>query len=373
MSLSTDDLRRLDALYETLREKSENQLGYPVNLNYDYSDLYRFFAFTINNVGDPFQNGLYRINTREFEREILAFFAELYHAPRDDFYGYVTNGSTEGNIYGLYLAREAFPKGLLYYSGDTHYSIPKAARLLKIPAVVVASQENGEMDYAALEEKLQANGQEPPIIVANIGTTMKGAVDRPEEILRILERNSIREFYIHCDAALGGLVLPFLDRAPLFDFRLPIGSVCVSGYKMLGAPMPCGIVLARKSDVERIKEHIEFLDIPDTTIAGSRNGHSVLFLWYSLRKLGVEGFREMLQDCIRVKEYALARLSEISRRAYANEYSIVVIIKRPSVEVTKKWQLAVQGDIAHIVFMPHVSTKHIDALMEDLRKERGLL
>lgn len=367
--LSPKDREHLRVLYDTLSERSKKQLGYPVNLEYDYSELYRFFSFTINNVGDPFKDGLYRINTREFEREILDFFAELYHAPRDNFYGYVTNGSTEGNLYGLYLAREALPDSVVYFSSDTHYSIPKAVRLLGMKAVIIKSTTSGEIDYKILEEAILAKMESPPIIVANIGTTMKGATDHPQKILDILSGNSIRKFYIHCDAALGGLVLPFLDGAPFFDFRLPVGSISVSGYKMSGAPMPCGVVLAHKDDMERIKHHIEFLGVPDTTISGSRNGHSVLFFWYSIRMFGLAGFRKMVERCIETKEYALERLKEISWDAWAEKYSVVVVLKRPSEHIAKKWQLAIQGDIAHIVLMPHVSKEQIDALVDDLRED----
>ena len=33
-------------------------------------------------------------------------------------WGYCTNGGTEGNMYGLFLAREIYPKGIVYYFKD---------------------------------------------------------------------------------------------------------------------------------------------------------------------------------------------------------------------------------------------------------------
>lgn len=252
--ISHEDKERLDTLCETFIKKSEKVLGYPANFIYDYSHLYRFFQFTINNVGDPFTEGLYGINTRSFEREVISFFADLYHAPKDDAWGYVTNGGTEGNMYGIYIARESLPDGIVYFSQDAHYSIWKITRALNIPAVKVKSQENGEMDYKDLEEKLNENPGMPPIIVATIGTTMKGAIDRVEKIVDIFHRNAIEKFYIHCDAALGGMILPFASEAPIFDFQLPIGSISISGHKMIGCPVPCGVVIARKKMLRKLKD-----------------------------------------------------------------------------------------------------------------------
>lgn len=367
--ISSEDKERLNALYGVFTKRSEKVLGYPANLLYDYRDLYRFFAFTINNVGDPFVEGLYDINTHAFEREVVSFFATLYHAPQDDYWGHVTNGGTEGNMYGLYLARESLPSGIVYFSQDTHYSIKKAVKVLGMPSNIIKSQENGEIDYKDLEEKIKIEHKKPPIVVANIGTTIKGATDRTEKIADILRRNAIQEFYIHCDAALGGMILPFVDNAPIFDFRMPIGSISLSGHKMIGSPVPCGIVIARKRDVERVQQHIEYIGAPDTTLSGSRNGHTVLFLWYAIQRFGVQGFQKMIASCLDVTKYALEKLKEISWDAHAEEFSVIVVMKRPSEKITKKWQLAVEGDIAHLLIMPHVSKKQIDAFVEDLKQE----
>ena len=46
----------------------------------------------------------------------------------DDYWGSVGASGTEGNLWALYLAREAFPAARLVYSREAHYSIPKAAR-----------------------------------------------------------------------------------------------------------------------------------------------------------------------------------------------------------------------------------------------------
>ena len=368
--ISSENKERLDALYDTFVKRSKRVLGYPANFLYNYTDLYRFFAFTINNIGDPFVQGMYDLNTHIFEQEVVSFFARLYHAPEDTYWGYVTNGGTEGNMYGLYLARESLPNGMAYFSEDAHYSIRKAVRVLNIPNKQIKSQKNGEIDYEDLEKKIKAGPKRPPIIVANIGTTIKGATDRIEKITILLHRNAIQKFYIHCDAALGGMILPFVDNAPLFDFRMPIGSISISGHKMIGSPLPCGVVIARKKDVERIQQYIEYIGAPDTTLSGSRNGHSVLFLWYAIQRLGYEGFKKNITSCLDMTKYTLEQLKKIQWDAWAEEFSVTIVIKLPSRKLINKWHLVAEKDIAHLLIMPHISKAHIDALIKDLEQEQ---
>ena len=128
-SLATEDARRLDELYAQFEELNPRSIGYPCNQTWDYSSLFRFLEFSANNVGDPFQGSLFRMNTHEIEREVVAQFGEFARAEPDSCWGYVTTGGTEGNMYGLYLARELFPEGIVYFSEETHYSVAKILRL----------------------------------------------------------------------------------------------------------------------------------------------------------------------------------------------------------------------------------------------------
>jgi histidine decarboxylase len=364
--LPKKDEKRLNTLYETLCERAGSFLGYPSNTSYDYAGIEKFLSLPINNIGDPFDGNLYGVNTHEFEREVLDFFAKLYHIPKKDYWGYVTHGGTEGNMYGLYLAREMCPGGIVYFSEDTHYSVPKIVRVLGMTHIVVRSQPKGEMSYDDLREILRMNRDKPVIILANIGTTMKGAVDNIGKIEEVLHENAIRQSYIHCDAALGGMILPFVKGAPVFDFRAQIDSIAVSGHKFIGMPFSSGVVIAKKHNVERVKTAIEYIGAADTTISGSRNGITPLMLWMAIRRLGQKGFKEQVTRVLRLTEYTVEQLTQKGWEAWANSYYNTVVIKRPSKKVIKKWQLAVQGDIAHIIIMPHTKKEQIDGLIADL-------
>lgn len=91
---------------------------------------------------------------------------------------------------------------------------------------------------------------------------MKGAVDDLDKVLKILEECGYPEdrFFIHCDGALFGMMLPFIKDAPMVTFSKPIGSVSVSGHKFVGVPMPCGVVITRMRHVRKLSSDIEYLN-----------------------------------------------------------------------------------------------------------------
>eukprot|EP01082_Thalassiosira_pseudonana_P008426 g7394.t1 g7394 contig24:518645-520272(+) len=278
-----------------LKRKSSVHFGYPYNLMYNHEELYEFMKYSINNLGDPFITSNYGVHSRQFECSVIDFFAKLWKAEPDSYWGYVTTCGTEGNLHGILLARECHPDGILYSSRETHYSVFKAARYYRMDAKAIPTLPMGEIDYDALQSEIAKNRDRPVIINVNIGTTVKGAVDNLDRILRILKTLGIprERFHIHCDGALFAMMMPFVDWAPEVSFQKPIDSIAVSGHKMLGCPMPCGIALTRKEHVKKVEQKIDYLNSVDTTIMGSRNGQAALYLWYSLRKRELPVLRGM--------------------------------------------------------------------------------
>jgi histidine decarboxylase len=290
---------------ELAYERSEYFIGYPIATDFDYSELYPLLKLPLNNVGDPFIESTYDLNSRSLELEVLKFFAEIFKAPADNWWGYVTNGGSEGNLYALYLARELYPDGIVFYSEATHYSVQKNIQLLNLRSIVIRSDEFEQIDYHDLAEMVQMHREKPVIILANIGTTMTEAKDDLKEIKAILRRFAIKSHYIHCDAALAGTYSALLELEPGFDFSFGADSITISGHKFIGSPLPCGLVLVKKNYKDRIGKAIPYIGTMDTTISGSRNGHTPIFMWYAIKRFGVEGLRTRALDCLSLAEWIL--------------------------------------------------------------------
>ena len=368
---------------QQLKDRTYLHMGYPYNLDYDYSSLHHLVDFSINNLGDPFIESNYGVHSRAFEIAVLDWFADLWHIPRDDYWGYMTACGTEGNLHGIWMGRENLQRAhpgsqiCVVSSKDAHYSVWKAARMFCMTPHAIDSQSNGEIDYQELKNTLKTLKQLNafPVIVANIGSTIKGAVDDIDKILNVLHDtgfNHDHDFFLHLDGALFGIMMPYMERSRntqhTIDFQAKQGihSISVSGHKFLGSPVPCGVVITRKSLIQPLSQDISYIASRDATILGSRNGHAPIFMWYALVKKGDHGIQEDVRACIENAKYLADRLkSRNIPDILLNELSSTVVFPRPSnEEFIKKWQLACDKDICHVVVMPNVQKSKIDEFVD---------
>jgi histidine decarboxylase len=248
-------------------------LGYQANQDIEFqNETSGFLDYHVNNIGDPFTKqsknpdfpepiryGNFSINSKIMERAVLDYYAKLWHAtPRkendpqkpDSYWGYILSmGSSEGNIYGLWNARDYLsgrqlevdkdpnklgrtkylePKQeatnggtnsytpIAFFSEDAHYSIIKFMRVLgiatfneigekyykgqnpldpdgdwsknqEVPSVdgSVGPGSVDEKKLAVLVEFFASKGY-PILIVCNFGSTFKGAYDDVKAVQDIL-------------------------------------------------------------------------------------------------------------------------------------------------------------------------------------------
>ncbi|TKY51393.1 Serine decarboxylase 1 [Spatholobus suberectus] len=357
----------------TLNQNKVRCLGFPSNLDFDYDTLAPLWRFHLNNAGDPFSRSSFDLNSMKFEVYVLDWFAKLWEIEKGEYWGYVTTGGTEGNLYGILLGREKFPDAILYTSQDSHYSIFKIAKMYRMQCVKVGTLVSGEIDCIDLKALILAHKDKPAIINLNIGTTMKGAVDDINLVLQTLEENGFHRgrFYIHCDGALSGIMLPFLNSAPKITFEKPIGSISISGHKFLGCPIPCGIVMTRLEHTNALCRDVEIIASRDVTITGSRCGHAPIFLWYALQERGLIGIEKEVQMCILTARHLLNQLRDGGIGAMLNEFSNTVVFERPlDDDFTRKWNLACEGNIAHVVVMQHTTIEILDSFVIEFIQKR---
>lgn len=343
---------------------STQLLGYPINYGYDYSALSVTIDQNLNNVGDPFSTSSIRSNTKQIECTVIRFFAQIWNIDPQNMWGYITNSGTEGNLQGLFVGRESAQDRphVFLTSRDSHFSIFKIAKLLKLNLVLVNSQENGEIDYQDFDQKVRANVANNNYIIvnANLGTTMKGAIDNTQELQRILRKYRAK-YYMHADGALSGFYLPFMEH-DLF-FKAGINSISISGHKFLGIPFPCGIFMMERRFMDLVANTSEYIGSNDYMISCSRSGHSALFFQHIIAAKRVDGFRRDIEKCFEIADYATRCLGD---SAWRNHNSIIIVFPKPMDDwIVQKWQLATEGDIAHLCIMPHVTKEMIDMFVLD--------
>ena len=367
--MSSQWLQKLQKnLHKLKTHHQKYAIGYPANLGYDYTPLQTLidlYSVRLNNVGPPGVITPWKMHTKESETKVVEFFCGLWKFKPEETYGYLTSSGTEGNLQALYIARKLHPDATLYFSEDSHYSIKKIADILKLPFQVIQSTPNGEIDYEHLEKEI-ADTKGSVIVCANLGTTFKGAIDDTREIYRIIRKHQKEDkYYLHADAALMGFVLPFFEKDTFF--RRYIHSISVSGHKFLGVPFPSGIFVMDTKVLPKEADFIDYINCTDSTIAGSRSGHSALFMEYMIQLKGANGFEKDAAECIRNADYLVEALLDLKVNAWRNHNSFTVVLDKLPAEICEKWQLACQGDQCHIIVLCHVTRSLIDELVVDIK------
>ena len=203
--------------------------------------------------------------------------------------------------------------------------------------------------------------------MANLGTTMTGAIDDCQKIHQILNRQNITDYYLHYDAALHGMIIPYTEshlKMKLDD----IHSLTISGHKFIGSPLPCGIFLTHKSIIDAEQKFVEYININDCTITGSRNAFTPLVLWYGIFRYDGKLLETRAKNCLNLAEKAVKIFKDEEITVWRNEVSPIIVFEKPSEKIIHKWQLATYKDIAHLVIMPHITEKMIKRFVRDIKE-----
>lgn len=372
---------RLSYFFAKQIEYATTYFGYPeVPENNDLAILgiSSLAKLHLNNAGDPWVQGNAKMHTKEFEKEALDFVAKIYGI-ENNYWGYITSGGTEGNLYGIYTGREYFfvkkKKPIFLYSDSSHYSIPKNGYLLGIERMLIKSQISGEIDYTDLKVQLKniisRNENYGIVLNLNIGTTMTGAIDSIKKVNQCLDEINInrKDILIHADAALMGFIYPFTKGSENL-FKNGVNSIAISGHKFPGAINPCGIILTNKTthDIAFGEQWVPYLKTHDTTISGSRNGFLAINLWYIFQKKGIKGFKTESKKCIANAKYLASKLKKMDYPNVSHfPNQIIVTFKKPIQQLVSKYQLATQEDLAHVVVMQHITKSRIDGFCKELK------
>ena len=248
--------------------------------------------------------------TAELERRCVGMLSHLWHAPHAEAIGCSTTGSSEAAMLGgLALKRrwQASGRGTgapnLVMGANVQVCWEKFCRYWDVEARLV---DVGPDTTCLTPERAAAACDNNTIgVVAVLGSTFDGVYEPVAEIAAALDRlqaDTGLDIPLHVDGASGGFIAPFVDPDLEWDFRLPrVQSINASGHKY-GLVFP-GVGWAVWRDKAALPDelvfHVNYLggDMPTFALNFSRPGAQVVAQYYTLLRLGFDGYRRVQQAC----------------------------------------------------------------------------
>lgn len=284
----------------------------------------KLVKYSPNNIGNWTEEPEHlRHTAAAIELDLIEKMANLYFENSNEYGGYMTTGATEGNIFSAWIGRkylESIPNRseiVLLANDLTHYSVIKAADIIgvtvhKIPVHI--KDWNSDVD-TLLDTiiRLKRKGISKFLIPLTLGYTVGGTNDHVQKIiqgLRTIKEKDQIEYFLWVDAALSGLTMPFLVDNYRSYFPAEIRTVIVDFHKVLGVPMPAGLVLYQKKLARYTKSSIPYLSISDSTLLGSRNGVSPIAAWMSIHQFGFEKMSQHLRKELSRKKSLLREMRD---------------------------------------------------------------
>jgi len=324
--------------------------------------------FFESNLGD---SGLFS-GSALLEKEVVNQLATLLQ--NKNAAGFIVSGGTEANLMALLAARNITknnqPEVVLPESA--HFSFTKICSLMNLKPVYARLDNTFKVIPSEVEGCISKN---TIAIVGTAGTAELGAVDPIDKLSKIALEHRI---FLHVDAAFGGLVIPFLpEPKPIFDFSLEgVKSITVDPHKMGMAAIPAGGILFKDPQMlDSVRTETPYLtDRKQYTFIGTRTGAATASTWAVFRTLGMEGYREIVTECIKNTKMLAEGIKRASLDLLVEPTLNIVAFKGQDTNnlAEKLWERGwfvsyiPRYDCIRIVVMPHVKRKNTAAFLKDL-------
>lgn len=315
--------------------------------------------------------------TQRLEKEVIKKLASLLHCPTNA--GFIVSGGTEANLLALLAARNISncSKPEVVVPESAHFSFLKICKAFGLKLVPASLDNAFRVDSESVEKRISEN---TVAIVGTVGTAELGVVDPIRKLSEIAQDHRI---WLHVDAAFGGLVVPFLkyssDVDLSFDFELSgVSSVTVDPHKMGMGTIPAGGILFRDpAFLEGLKTEAPYLNDPfQYTFVGTRSGGSVAAAWAAFETLGMEGYKSVVNRCMRITSFLSEGVKSIGLKLVTEPTLNILAFHSADSEALQE-QLRKLGwfvsrvprlNCIRIVVMPHLKLKHAKAFLNDLER-----
>jgi aromatic-L-amino-acid decarboxylase len=261
--------------------------------------------------------------------------------------GVLVSAGSAANLTALACARESLlgamsEQAVAYMSDQSHASLAKGARALGFRpdrVRIVASDQLGRLRCDALSAAIrddQAAGLRPLVVVANAGSTTVAAIDPFAELSAICREQGV---WLHVDGAYGAFAcITDRGRRALAGMELA-DSITLDPHKWFYQPVEMGALLVRDGsrlrrafeishdyleDIQTTAQEVNFSDLGLQLTRTCR----ALKLWMSVRYFGLAAFRQAIDGCLDLAEYAQRRIEASTQLELITPASLGIVTLR---------------------------------------------
>ncbi len=260
----------------------------------------------------------------ELEEQLMEWFKKMMDLP-SHWAGSIQNGASDATLNAILTAREkkhnftTNQTGLtqanlrVYCSEQAHSSIDKAmaiAGLGKNNLIKIPVDEAFALQAEVLEETIAqdvAQGWQPLMVVAAIGTTGTTAIDPLKKIAQLAKKYNL---WLHVDAALAGTALLLPEMRWIADGLHAADSFVFNPHKWMFTNFDASVYFVKDKNalLNTFAEHPEYLKTKeDNQVTNFRDWgiplgrrFRALKLWFVIRSFGVKGLQQKIREHLKL-------------------------------------------------------------------------
>jgi L-2,4-diaminobutyrate decarboxylase len=274
------------------------------------------------------------------EGEALRWLAQLAGLP-DRAFGTFVSGGSIASLSAFVAARHdrrlrtGRQPNLIVAGRSAHSSIASAAAIMGCD-LVSDGDPDGRLTRAAMERILRRTDvADIAVVVATAGATNTGAVDDLAGVADICAEHGL---WLHVDAAYGGAALLCERTRPLFRGIELADSITIDPHKWLFTPFDCAAVIYRDPQRARLA-HTQVADYLEAVNSDGKTNPSDyaihltrrargIPLWLSLLANGTTAYREAVEHCLMLADYAALRIRASTHLEIAGTPALSVVLFR---------------------------------------------
>ena len=245
---------------------------------------------------------------REMHNQVVASGLRWVHGD-EDAAGFMTSGGTESLVLTVRAAvRRAQREGRsleapnMVLPSSAHAALEKGADYFGVESRRVPVGPDWRADTAAMIDAVDGN---TVLMVASAPSYPQGVVD---DVAPLAALAAQRRFNMHVDACMGGVVLPYMERAGAdvtpWDFRVEgVTSISIDLHKYGYCAKGSGLLLHRnkflRADQTFVTDNWLGGTYGSSGILGTKSGGPIASSWAVMQHLGDDGYQRLTDDARR--------------------------------------------------------------------------